>query len=196
MENENSTKSIVAFVIGGIAVIVFGAISFWYFFLKPTPNPTPTPQTSSNFPTPSTLVSPSTSTSPTTSSFPSTWPTPNPNQQTLNIQTKAGSSLTVNNFYKTALEIRSNYVVVSEDYDYYHIEYYPSGSLFIMSGFNENLQQARLLAENELLRQLKIPKEQACQLKVTFYVDKSVDPDLASKDFGLSFCPDGIQLPQ
>lgn len=57
------------------------------------------------------------------------------------------------------------------------------------------LSETRTKAERALLEKLGITKEEACHLNVDLGVIASVDIDMSGRNFGLSFCPNGIPFP-
>ncbi|TAK95838.1 hypothetical protein EPO05_03000 [Patescibacteria group bacterium] len=65
------------------------------------------------------------------------------------------------------------------------------GSFEIRVWDSLNLNGARTLAEQDLLRILNVSEAEMCQLDVTLTVPEVVNRSLAGKNYGLSFCEDG-----
>ena len=95
-------------------------------------------------------------------------------------------SVAVKNFYKTAKEIVDAEVVLAETPDYL-IVYKPlegNFDIFILSA--NNLHDLIQLAEEKLLEQLGISREDACKLNVAVY---GANPAFGGDVRPLSFCP-------
>ncbi len=78
----------------------------------------------------------------------------------------------------------------------YEIAYFPNEQSFTITISAEPVEQARQAAEQAFLDKLQITEGQACQLNVTLAVLGGIDENLAGKNYGLSFCSNGISFPQ
>ncbi len=76
--------------------------------------------------------------------------------------------------------------------DQFSIMYYPKEQAFNITVTGSQIRQARAAAESEFLRMLDIDKNQACQLRVSLMVPYAVAPDLAGRNYALSFCKSGV----
>ncbi|MDO8529736.1 MAG: hypothetical protein Q7S18_03645 [bacterium] len=79
----------------------------------------------------------------------------------------------------------------TEEYDILGFSYNNQRSFLISIKSSDNLEETRKKAENELLSKLEISGEDACLLDVSVNVSKDIDENLAGRNFGLSFCPNG-----
>ena len=99
----------------------------------------------------------------------------------------------VRNSFFSAPEIRQDFSnVVFEKSSNFDIGYYPDVNQFVVLLQNQNFDQTRKEAEKAFLDSLQISKRQACQLNVYLGVSLETNFGLSGRDFGLSFCPDGI----
>jgi len=97
------------------------------------------------------------------------------------------------NSFFSAPETEQNFSnVIFEKSSNFDIGYYPDVNQFVVLLQNQNLDQAREEAEKAFLDSLQISKRQACQLNVYLGVSLETNFGLSGRDFGLSFCPDGI----
>ncbi len=69
------------------------------------------------------------------------------------------------------------------------------GNSFMISLHSQNLRQARIDAEKELLRRLNVTQEQACKMYISVTVMTPYNDTLERNEVGLSFCPDRLDLP-
>lgn len=115
-----------------------------------------------------------------------------PIQNKIYIKTKSGK-LEVNNFLKKATDVGEGSYALAMTDDY-HIVYYEPDHGFLIAINSRPAQLARLKAEAALLEILGIKKEDACTLLISLGVPYDVDPNMSGKEFGLSFCPDGILM--
>lgn len=76
----------------------------------------------------------------------------------------------------------------------FNIAYFKNDQSFLITLEAEPLKQNRQLAEQELLKMLQIDEQSACRLKVSLVVPYEISPDLSGKDYGLSFCPNGVSF--
>lgn len=106
--------------------------------------------------------------------------------------------ITIANPLKNPAEIITEKDVVIAETDKYDILYfkYQEESFLITIKDKYNIQSARDLAENDLLKKLNISKEDACELNVSLGVPNFVSEKLSGKNYGLSFCPGGKSFDQ
>ena len=83
-----------------------------------------------------------------------------------------------------------------EQGDEYVISYYGTDSSIFITLKSEPIAAARIDAERAFLRDFGLTKAEACRLNVVLNVMGSVAPYAAARDYGLSFCPDGLPLPE
>ncbi len=76
----------------------------------------------------------------------------------------------------------------------YQIFYFTPDRTIGISLLGEPLEQARLTAEEELLRRLGVEKADVCDLSVRVSTPGFVNPDFAGRELGLSFCPNAVSL--
>jgi hypothetical protein len=110
----------------------------------------------------------------------------------LNISTPTGE-VQVSNITQNPVEKSTDAVAIAETSDY-EIIYYSKDQAFLITLLSQPAQQARDKAEDALLKHLDIGIGDACKLTVSLTVPFDVDPDLAGKDYGLSFCPKGLRF--
>ena len=70
------------------------------------------------------------------------------------------------------------------------------GSSFMVSLHANNLRQARLDGEKDLLLLLGITEAQACITSVTMVIESPYDVAVPERYVGLSFCPGRVDLPE
>lgn len=105
--------------------------------------------------------------------------------------------VSINDIEKNPVEkIAFDGSVVFGKTDNYDMSYYPPDQGFIITLENQNLQSARMEAENDFLHLLGINKEQACLLKVTLNVPYDISKEASGINYGLSFCPNGKPFPK
>lgn len=78
----------------------------------------------------------------------------------------------------------------------YSIVYFEDKTTFVVTIYKRPLSDTRLLAEQDLLKKLGLSEKEACNLNVNLGTIASVDENLSGKNFGLSFCPNGISFPR
>ncbi len=111
------------------------------------------------------------------------------------VQTRQGNlPLQVNDFTQKAVQ-KTNDVAVINTSASYKLVYFFKDQSFLITLLSPPLGQARNLAENDLLKQLGISQQQACQLNVSVRVPGDVDGAYSGKELGLSFCAGSTQLP-
>lgn len=79
-------------------------------------------------------------------------------------------------------------VLVSEE-SLYQILYLTQFDQFLISIITPNFEEARRIAEAEILQKTGVSKEEACKLDVQITTPSYANLELAGKTFGLSFCP-------
>lgn len=71
------------------------------------------------------------------------------------------------------------------------------GSSFMLSLHAENLRQARIDGERDLVTLLGITQEQACATSsITVVIESPYDETITERYVGLSFCPSRVDLPE
>jgi len=127
---------------------------------------------------------------------------------TLSIKTSSGTPITVQNFL-----INQDTVPDKENSGHYYlgnnfpssnatptkmpkyiIEYIASTNYFNIGLFSEPIATARLDAEQYLLQELGITKEQMCMLNYTVSAPVSVNEYYSGTNLGFSFCPGSVPL--
>ncbi len=137
------------------------------------------------------LQEPSQLAQPIVSIPPSNFSMPSKSEDKMTLTTSQGD-IETNNLYKNPVaNLSNNGVAFKESLDY-QMNFYPQDEGFIISILNPDIQKARNVAEADFLAALGITKDQACQLKVTLGVPYSVNPQASGRNYGLSFCPNGI----
>lgn len=165
-----------------VVIVLLAVAAYFFIFLRSNPQkPTTQPQTpQAQLPSP-----------PPTSNF----VVPPKDIDKMTLDTSQGK-IEVNNVYKNpAANLANNAVAVIEN-DNYITDFYPQDESFAISIQNSDLKTARAKAESDFLQALGITKEQACSLKVTLGVPYYVSPTASGKNYGLSFCPNGLPLPK
>ena len=185
-----------------ICIIALLLVAVYFFIaLRSNPQQPPTqPQTPAQ---PQLPVGPQLPTQPTTpaqTQLPSSLPTssfviPQKDANKMTLDTPQGK-LEVNNVYKNpAANLANNAVAIADNKDY-ALDFYPQDESFAISIQSSDLQPARDKAEADFLQVLGITKEQACSLKVTLAIPYDVSHTASGKNYGLSFCPNGVPLPK
>lgn len=106
------------------------------------------------------------------------------------VPTKYGD-IQVKNFYKTAAFTVSPSVYLVDN-KFYSIIYSESTEDFLIDLYAHTKQEAaqyRASAESEYMSALGVSKQDACKIPIVVEVPYSYNQDLASKNYGLSFCP-------
>lgn len=174
-------KMLVLILVPTLLVVV---AAFLFFFKKPSTtnvSPEKTPSSSSSnktsFPT----------------DTPFTIPSKDASKMTVDVE---GNKIEMNNLYKNPVETFPGNNVAFAENDQYHMLFYPKNKGFIIIILDKNIQAGRDKAENDFLTTLGVTKEQACKLTVDLGTIYSVNPSVAGKNYGLSFCPNGKQFPK
>ncbi len=114
--------------------------------------------------------------------------------------TGAGVS-TVDTTYIQRVEEKSRPTTDHGDYevaatDDYNIYYNSTGNYFVVSLLSTPLGWTRKLAQDKLLEVLELPKDNLCKLNITVTVPYWVDENSVGIEYGLSFCPGSVVLPE
>lgn len=78
----------------------------------------------------------------------------------------------------------------------YSIVFFEDRTAFTIVINARPLSETRARAERALLEKLGITEKEACRLNVDLGVIASVDLDMSGRNFGLSFCPNGLPFPE
>jgi hypothetical protein len=113
-----------------------------------------------------------------------------PSSQALDIPTSKGD-VKVKDFTKDPVEQTPDTTAIAETPDY-QIAFFPKDSSFAIVLQSVPAQAARDKAEQALLDKLGIGIGEACKLQVSLTVPFGVVQNLAGKNYGLSFCPNGL----
>lgn len=116
--------------------------------------------------------------------------TPTQNDKTIHIKTSGGSPLAVKDFYKDAVQVTNDDVLV-RDTNYYTLIYFPAESSFLITINDPNIRTARAVMELELGDTLGVEKQDLCELAVFINIPFDVNEIYSKKSYGLSFCPGG-----
>jgi hypothetical protein len=111
----------------------------------------------------------------------------------------AGIDETLNNLRKNSKLIYQNEsgkgYSLEENNDYKILMFDNKETTFLISlNVIDNIPEIRSKAENDFLKILNVNKEEACNLKVSLSVPKEASTTQVGVDYGLSFCPSGIQF--
>lgn len=174
----------------GIPIIIIITVFLFFLFRK---NPTNNQISTGEKTTPSVSLPPSTSNANKT-----TDPiTKLERTDTGKLAEKTSSgTVEINNFAKGA-EIGDNGVIYPTIKKNYNIGYNSTDDEFIITLLTtENIEATRKEAENDLLVDLGITKNDACKLKIFLYVSAALTEDKSlSENHGLSFCPGSKSFP-
>ena len=99
------------------------------------------------------------------------------------------SGIQTNNFISSPIETNKNGDVLFIKAKNYQIAYLEEFNQFMIVIIAPPFEETRNQAEDEFLKTLGITQEQACRLSVTVGFSRFAPPDLAGKNFPLSFCP-------
>lgn len=189
-EEENHNK--IVLLVAGVLLLALLVAGVYFLFLSdrgvtPIPGSGGTPPIGGGGTTPP--VGTGTGTPPATTTPPITI---DPNAPTVTVPTISGGTLAVKNFYKKPKEVLPHGdVVITEtsDYSFLYIAYDKS---FLITINNPNIHQARAVAESDIPVLLGIPPHDICTLKFSLAVPGDVNLEASGRDYGLSFCPNGI----
>ncbi|MDP2676685.1 MAG: hypothetical protein Q8O83_03300 [bacterium] len=118
-------------------------------------------------------------------------PPPLPTSDTVTLITEKGT-VTTKNFLKNAASIGSDVYSLTDPFATgdFGILYLRKNNSFLISIRTKPIDAARQEAEQEFLRLLGISRNEACNLLISVGAPGVIDP--LQKEYGLSFCPDGI----
>lgn len=181
-EQRSSTK--LPWILGLIVLVVIIFIAYQVLRRTPPPPASPTPAGTIGGPN----IPPPGSTPPQVGT--TTPPAPGGK---MTVKTRRGDFLLINDIYKSAVLINENKTaVVTHDEPEYYISFYVPGQSFTISLLTSDVESARVHAEEVFLRHLGITEEQACELRVSLAVATWANEIFAGRNYGLSFCPDGV----
>jgi len=185
MEEPTSFKKIYEI----LAVILLLVIAFVVYQVRRTnPSPLPSPGGTVASPGGTNITPPNNNPAP-----PSGTSAPSSSSGKISIKTQRGDFILVKNVYKDpAAQITGDHNVTFRDTPEYRLFYYEPTQSFAIAILNSDVVQARALAERAFLEALGITQEQACQLRVSLGVVTWANEIFADKNYGLSFCPDGV----
>jgi hypothetical protein len=96
-------------------------------------------------------------------------------------------SVTIDNFYKTALGAEDEFIVIARNNDY-EINYDTSGSGFYIDIKQAPFNTNRASAEKDFLNLLGVDQIDACKLSVAVGAEPAADGNLNGGMLPLSFC--------
>ena len=109
-----------------------------------------------------------------------------------NDKTSPESSLpipTIAPFVPGSAEYIAQKEIVKDPQKEFTIVYDPNSDLYIISILNKPFDTIRLLAEQELVKSLKISEQDACKLKVSIGSPHFANPEQTETFTTFSFCP-------
>jgi len=106
----------------------------------------------------------------------------------LQVPTIMISQVPVNDFFQTGKTVNKNGDVLITDNNQFQILYLKPFNQFLISILSPSFEEARIKAERQFLLSLNISMEEACRLNVRLNTPQFVNPDLAGRDYPLSFC--------
>lgn len=109
------------------------------------------------------------------------------------IQTSQGP-LNVQDYTQHPVQTTNDLIVLAQSNEY-QISNFKTDSSFLITLLSKPLSQARVDAQNTLLKDLNITQAQACTINISVKVPNDVDSTFSGHDLGLSFCPNSITLP-
>lgn len=113
-----------------------------------------------------------------------------PDGETASIPTAYGG-VAVRNFYKNPIEVSGKEIVIHRTPEYV-IAFYEGDHSFSVALLQKPLEVAREHAEAELLRILGVSRTDMCKLTVSLAIPVAVDNALSGRNYGLSFCYNGV----
>lgn len=163
-------------VYGGILLLLLLAAAGMYYFYHQAAAPVSTEPSGSTLPTSNT-----------------------PAEQSVQLYTASGSTITASNFSSALREDAENNGYYSLDTDpvdpRYHIEYIAETQYFNIALLQEPLGASRRAAEARLLSLLGISKDDLCKLAYFVSTPNSVSQQYAGTNLGFSFCANAVPLP-
>lgn len=173
----------VGIIVGGIALLALGAVT--YFFVTNKENNLPAGTNQATLPTSQTGES-----------------TTGDSTMKMNLRTAQGTEIAVTNFLalpqtKKDLENSGYYTVGSQEGEnaLYLISYIDETNYFNIVLLKEPLGDNRVQAENYLRNTLGISKEDMCLLSYTLGVPNAVNSNYSGTNLGFSYCPNAVTLP-
>jgi hypothetical protein len=124
-------------------------------------------------------------------------PAPTQGEWGMQIKTKDGGTISVNDFYKDSKTIvYKDWGAMLKVNPYYQILYFTIDQSFLISLLGGDLRVIRADAEKDLVNILGLTEKEACQLVVVVAVSNNASEKASGRDYNLSFCPDGTPLPK
>ncbi len=122
----------------------------------------------------------------------------NKEKMTIAVEDSSGKRfpLEINNVRKEAVRRIGNDFIIKNERDYQLLYFSKEEAFSIIVTGMEDLRVARQNAEEEFLVRTGLSREEACKLNVDLRVPADVNFQLAGKNYGLSFCPNGIPFPE
>lgn len=117
-------------------------------------------------------------------------------QKTISLQVNTKDKIEVNNFLPNSRSDKDVYFVAEAPN--YLINFYSKTGNFTISLLDftsEDVKVARNAAEQKLIEILNTDQSNLCKLVVTVTVPESYNSALSGQDYGLSFCPKGLPIP-
>jgi hypothetical protein len=105
-----------------------------------------------------------------------------------------GAPAVIKDPYKDASKVVSGNAEMRNT-EYYDIVYIGDQKSFVITIKNSNLNDSRNKAEQAFLDSLGVSKNEACKLTVVLAVSPGANRDVAGRNYGLSFCPNGKPFP-
>jgi hypothetical protein len=109
------------------------------------------------------------------------------------IQTSQGS-VTVNDYTQHPVATTNDAIIIEESAEFQILNYKIDNS-FLITLLSAPIKTARTDAQTAFLKDLNITQAQACTLKFSVVVPKSVDANYSGHELGMDFCPNAIALP-
>lgn len=178
-------KSIIISVLGGLVLIIAGAV-VWYFVAKPAPQQAvPQPNV--------TLPSAGNNTPPVSQGGSA--------GGNMSIRALDGSSVVTRMFLEDADtapdSINQGYYTLNTTNDSdFLVTYIAATQYFNIELIKEPVGQSRTEAEQFLARKLGLARQDMCRLNYQLSTPSSVNAFYGGQDLGFSFCPGATKLPQ
>ena len=191
IEESNHNKTILI-IIGALLLAFLAAGAYFLFF--PHNGTSPIPGSGGTPPVGGGGVTPPGGGSGTSTPFATTtspFVRPDPNAPTIEIPTTSGTAIHVKNFFHDPKKMFSDYVDITET-SYYTLLFINYDQSFLISITNPDIHRARAVAESDIPIILGIPAKDVCSLKFSLTVPGDVNLQASGRDYGLSFCPNGI----
>lgn len=177
----------------GAGIVVFillsiGGFFFWKLYSDQTPKMViiPAEENTNNYP-----VLPTTTVNKTPEQIVI------PKEGNILIQTKDNENISIKDFTKSKkTTIYKEWGATLKTHPFYTVLYFTIDQSFLISLKGGDLPIVRIDAEKELLADIGLTEDEACQLNVATTVACNVNQKACGTDYGLSFCPSGKQLPK